>query len=60
MSEQPNERPLHPGEPTAEELAADENLYPQATGDDVADGSQLPGPDVAEDVEDVDHGEETV
>lgn len=31
-----------PGAPTAEELAADDNLYPEATGDDVPDGSQIP------------------
>ena len=37
----------HEGAPTAEELAADQNLYPTATPDDVPDGSQIPhGDDV--------------
>jgi len=39
----------HDGAPTAEELAADRNLYPTATPDDVPDGSQIPhGEDVEE------------
>jgi len=39
----------HPGAPTVEELAADENLYPTPTPDDVPDGSQIPhGEDVEE------------
>lgn len=31
-----------PGSPTAEDLAADSNLYPTPTDDSVPDGSQLP------------------
>jgi hypothetical protein len=40
----------HPGAPSAEELAADRNLYPEPTGDDVADGTALP---------DTEHGDHT-
>jgi hypothetical protein len=32
----------HPGAPDAEELAADRNLYPEPTSDDVADGTAIP------------------
>jgi hypothetical protein len=46
-----------PGAPTAEDLAADRVLYPEATGDDVPDGSQLPDsgdlPEESSDLNDV-------
>jgi hypothetical protein len=49
-----------PGSPTAEELAADRNLFPlpEPTGDEVNDGTQLaggdPGPESGGDADDPD------
>ena len=42
LEPQPGHDRYVPGAPTEEELAADTNLYPEPTGDEVLDGSQLP------------------